>query len=50
MSLPGNHPEVGRRVRRVAGGMGLDDVAKEYGITAEDVKAALNYAAQLIAK
>ena len=36
-------------VAKVAGGTGLDDVAEEYGITTEDVKAALNYAAQLIA-
>lgn len=34
----------------IAGGMGIEDVAKEYGIKKEDVLAAIEYAAKLIAK
>ncbi len=35
-------------VGAVAGGMPLDEVAKEYGVSADDVKAALGYASYLI--
>jgi len=48
--IKGTRVPVDLIVAKVAGGMGLDDVAEEYGITTEDVKAALNYAAQLIAE
>lgn len=48
--IKGTRVPVDLIVAEVAGGMGLDDVAEEYGITTEDVKAALNYAAQLIAE
>lgn len=35
-------------VGSVAGGMGVDEVAEAYGVSAEDVKAALAYAADLV--
>lgn len=35
-------------VAKIAGGMGLDEVAAEYDLTVEDVRAALGYAAKLI--
>ncbi len=34
----------------LAGGMSIEEVAKEYGITEEDVRAAIEYAAKIIAK
>ena len=34
----------------LAGGMSIDEVAKEYGISKEDVLAAIEYAAKTIAK
>jgi len=37
-------------VAKVAGGMDIDEVAKEYGITTKDVRASLSYAARLIAE
>lgn len=36
-------------VGKLAGGMTADDVADEYGITREDVLAALSYAARAVA-
>lgn len=36
-------------VAKLAGGMSAQDVATEYGITLEDVQAALSYAAALLA-
>jgi uncharacterized protein (DUF433 family) len=36
-------------IGKMAGGMGASEVAEEYGITHEDVLAALSYAAQAIA-
>ena len=37
-------------VARVASGMTVEGVAEEYGITLEDVRHALQYAAQLLAQ
>lgn len=34
----------------IAGGMSVEEVAKEYGIKKEDVLAAIEYAAKLISK
>ena len=34
----------------LAGGMGLKEIAKEYGIGREDVLAAIEYAAKIVAK
>jgi uncharacterized protein (DUF433 family) len=34
----------------LAGGMGVDEVAREYGVEKEDVQAAIEYAARLVAK
>ena len=34
---------------KLAGGMETDEVVREYGVTKEDVYAALNYAASLVA-
>lgn len=36
-------------VAKLAGGMSLQDVADEYGLTGEDVRAALSYAASVLA-
>ncbi len=36
-------------VAKLAGGMSVDDVAEEYEITADDVRAALGYAASVLA-
>lgn len=35
-------------VGKLAGGMSVEEVAREYGITEEDVRAALQYAAYLL--
>lgn len=37
-------------VGKVAGGMTVDEVADEYDVTPEDVRAALGYAAQRLAE
>ncbi|MFQ5792002.1 MAG: DUF433 domain-containing protein [Acidobacteriota bacterium] len=37
-------------VGKIAGGMTFDEVAEEYGLTREDVQAALSYAARLVAE
>jgi uncharacterized protein (DUF433 family) len=37
-------------VGKVAGGMTIDDVADEYGVKPEDVRAALGYAAQRLSE
>lgn len=34
----------------LAGGMEIQDIAKEYGITKQDVQAAIEYAAKIVAK
>lgn len=35
-------------IAKLAGGMGSEEVAEEYGITSEDVRAALSYAASVL--
>jgi uncharacterized protein (DUF433 family) len=37
-------------VGKVAGGMSIEEVADEYGVTPEDVRAAIGYAAQRLAE
>lgn len=37
-------------VGKVAGGMSIEEVAEEYGVTPQDVRAALGYAAQRLAE
>jgi uncharacterized protein (DUF433 family) len=37
-------------VGKIAGGMSIDQVAEEYGLSREDVQAALSYAARLVAE
>ena len=34
---------------KLAGGMGIDEIVREYGVTREDVYSALSYAASLVA-
>ena len=46
----GTRVPVARIVGGLAGGMSFDEVCEEYGITAEDVRAALDYAARLLDK
>jgi len=46
--IRGTRVPVARIVGGLAGGMTLAEVMREYGISEEDVRAALNYAAQLI--
>ena len=48
--IKGTRVPVDLIVAKVAGGMDIDEVAKEYGIAIEDVRAALSYAAKLIAE
>jgi uncharacterized protein (DUF433 family) len=35
-------------VAKLAGGMAMDEVAREYDLTEEDIRAALGYAAQVL--
>ena len=37
-------------VGKVAGGISIDEVAREYGVTADGVRAALRYAAQRLSE
>ncbi len=37
-------------VAKVAGGMSIEEVADEYGVTPSDVRAAIGYAAQRLAE
>jgi uncharacterized protein (DUF433 family) len=46
--IRGTRVPVARIVGGLAGGMTLEEVMHEYDISVEDVRAALNYAAQLI--
>lgn len=48
--IKGTRVPVDILVGKVAGGMSIDDVADEYGITSDDVRAALGYAAQRLAE
>jgi uncharacterized protein (DUF433 family) len=46
--IKGTRVPVALVIAQLAGGMGSDEVAEEYGITPEDVRAALAYAADLL--
>lgn len=46
--IRGTRVPVARVVGGLAGGMSIEEVQKEYGITGEDVQAALEFAAQLV--
>lgn len=46
--IRGTRVPVARIVGGLAGGMTLDEVAQEYGVTEGDVRAALSYAAELV--
>lgn len=46
--IRGTRVPVARIVGGLAGGMTIEEVMREYDISAEDVQAALSYAAQLI--
>ena len=46
--IRGTRVPVARLVGGLAGGMTLEEVAEEYGVTAEDIRAALAYAGRLI--
>ena len=48
--IQGTRVPVGLVVAKLAGGMTTDEVAREYEITLEDVRAALSYAAELVAE
>jgi uncharacterized protein (DUF433 family) len=48
--IQGTRVPVGLVVAKLAGGMTTDEVSREYEITLEDVRAALSYAAQLVAE
>lgn len=48
--ISGTRVPVDLVVGKVAGGMGVDQVAEEYSITREDVLAALGYAADSISQ
>jgi uncharacterized protein (DUF433 family) len=46
--IRGTRVPVARIVGGLAGGMTVDEVAREFGVTEEDVRAALGYAAELV--
>jgi uncharacterized protein (DUF433 family) len=46
--IRGTRVPVARIVSGLAGGMTFEQIQKEYGVTAEDVRAALEFAAQII--
>ncbi len=46
--IKGTRVPVVRIVGGLAGGMGVDDVCREYGVTPADIRAALEYATELI--
>lgn len=46
--IRGTRVPVVRIIGGLAGGMTVDEISKEYDISAEDVRAALEYASQLI--
>ena len=46
--IRGTRVPVARIVSGLAGGMTLEEIQTEYGVTAEDVRAALEFAAQII--
>lgn len=46
--IRGTRVPVARIVGGLAGGMSFEEVQEEYGVTAEDVRAALDFAGQLV--
>lgn len=46
--IRGTRVPVARIVGGLAGGMSFEDVQREYGVTAEDVRAALEFASRLV--
>lgn len=46
--IRGTRVPVARVVGYLAGGMGFEDVQKDFDLTPEDVRAALDYAAELL--
>jgi uncharacterized protein (DUF433 family) len=48
--IRGTRVPVARVIGYLAGGMSLEDVQRDYDLTAEDVRAALDYAAELLSK
>ncbi|MGB2753701.1 MAG: DUF433 domain-containing protein [Phycisphaerae bacterium] len=46
--IRGTRVPAARIVGGLAGGMTFEQIQKEYGVTAEDVRAALEFAAQII--
>ena len=48
--IRGTRVPVARILGGLAGGMTKEEIIREYGITAEDIQAALNYAGELIEK
>ncbi|WP_448600980.1 DUF433 domain-containing protein [Thermoflexus hugenholtzii] len=47
--IKGTRVPVDLIIGKLAGGMSIEEVAREYAITEEDVRAALRYAAELLA-
>lgn len=48
--IKGTRVPVELLVGKVAGGMTVEEVAKEYGVTPNDVRAAIGYAAQRLSE
>jgi uncharacterized protein (DUF433 family) len=46
--IRGTRTPVALIVGSLAGGMGFDEVASEYGLTVDDIRAALKFAGQLV--
>jgi uncharacterized protein (DUF433 family) len=46
--IRGTRVPIVRLIGGLAGGMTMEEVIEEYGVTEEDVRAALDYAAELI--
>lgn len=47
--VQGTRVTVGTVIAELAGGMTLEEVAEEYALSSDDIRAALGYAAQLLA-
>ncbi len=46
--IRGTRTPVALIVGSLAGGMGFDEVAREYGLTVDDIRAALKFAGELV--
>lgn len=46
--IAGTRVPVNRVIGGLAGGMSFDEVCQEYGLTADDVRAALEFAGELV--